>query len=147
MSARSQIQKAIANQLKEQLNGIAPYKVNIHGNVDTRLRFWDEINDFPYICITVGGETREYLPSNFKWGRVTYNLKIYVNSEIPEEELEDVMADVERAIDANIRLSYDQFDPTARTEDIRILSIVTDEGSLAPFGVGEITIEVLYQKT
>lgn len=146
MSARSKIQKAIAKQLKEQINGIAPYIVNLHGNVDTRLRFWDEINDFPYICITVGGESREYLPSNFKWGRVQYNLKIYVNSENPEEDLEDVMADVERAIDADIRLSYDEFDPSGRTEDIRILSIVTDEGSLAPFGVGEITIEVLYQK-
>lgn len=146
MSARSKIQKAIAKQLKELINGIDPYKVNLYGNVDTRLRFWDEINDFPYICITVGGESREYLPSNFKWGRITYNLKIYVNSENPEEDLEDVMADVERAIDADIRLSYDEFDPSGRTEDIRILSIVTDEGSLAPFGVGEITIEVLYQK-
>jgi hypothetical protein len=146
MSARSQIQKAIAKQLCN-INGIEPYKVNLYNNVDTRLRFWDEINDFPYICITVGQESREYLPGNFKWGRVAYNLKVYVNSETPEEDLEDVMADVERAIDANIRLPYDDLNPTTTTEDIRILSIVTDEGSLAPFGVGEITIEVLYQKS
>lgn len=147
MSARSKIQKAIAKQIKEQLNGIAPYKINIYGNVDTRLRFWDEINDFPFICITVGQESREYLPANFKWGRVAYTLKVYVNSENPEEDLEDVMADVERAIDANIRLPYDEFETGLTTEDIRVLSIVTDEGALAPFGVGEITIEVLYQKT
>lgn len=146
MSARASIQKAIANHLKEKIIGVDPYKTNIYGNVDTRLRFWDEINDFPYICITVGGETREYLPGNFKWGRITYNLKVYVNSESPEEELEDVMADVERAIDANIRISYDEFNPSVTTEDIRVLSIITDEGALAPFGVGEITIEVLYQK-
>lgn len=145
MSARSKIQKALKNALIECLNGVSPYSINIYGNVDTRLRFWDEVNDFPFICITVGDESREYLPGNFKWGRIIYVFKIYVNSENPEEDLEAVMADVERAIDSNIRLSYDQFDPSARTEDIRILSIVTDEGSLAPFGVGEITIEVLYK--
>jgi hypothetical protein len=147
MSARAQIQKALAETIKEKLNGVSPYKVNIRGNVETRLKYWDEINDFPFICLTVGGESREYQPGNFKWGRILYSFKMYVNSDSPEEELEDVMADVERAIDENIRIPYDKFNPSAKTEDIRVLSITTDEGSLAPFGVGEITIEVLYHKT
>lgn len=146
MSARSQIQQAIIRQLKEKLNGCEPYSTNIYQSISSRLKFWDEINDFPYICVTVGDEHREYLPGNFKWGRINYCLKIYVNSEDPEEELEKVLADVETAIDSNIRLSYDLLNPSITTEDIRVLSIVTDEGNLAPFGVGEITLEVLYQK-
>lgn len=147
MSQRSKIQQALANQIKEKVNGADPYITNIHGNVSTRLVYWDEVNDFPFVCVMTGPETREYLPGNFKWGCVNYTIRIYVNGENPEEELEEVMADVETAIDSNIRLQYDQFNPGATTEDIRILSISTDEGQLAPYGVGEITIEVKYQKT
>jgi hypothetical protein len=144
MSARTQIQKALIESLKEKLNGASPYVTNLSGRIDHRLRYWDEINDFPFICVVTGTETREYLPGNFKWGRIYYCIKTYVNSENPGEDLEDVMADVERAIDANINLQYDLFNPTVVTTDIRVESITTDEGSLAPYGVGEITIEVLY---
>ena len=146
MSARSKIQKAIIKQLKETLNGLSPYETNIYDNISHRLKFWDEINDFPFICVTVGDERREYESSQIKHGYINYCLKVYVNSENPEEDLETVMADVERAIDANIRLPYDQFNPSARTEDIRVTSISTDEGMLAPFGVGEIYLEVFYLK-
>lgn len=145
MSARSQIQKALIEKLKE-INGNPPYNCNIYQNVEGRLKFWDEVNDFPYICIVPGTETREYLPSAFKWGRVSYTIRIYVNSEDPQEDLEVVMADVETAIDSNITLAYDVLNSAISTQDIRILSISTDEGALAPYGVGEIIIEVLYQK-
>ena len=147
MTNRSKIQQALAASIKAKLNGAPPYTTNLYNkNVDTRLKFWDEVNDFPYICITAGGESREYLPGNFKWGRITYTLRVYVNGEYPEEELEAVMADVETAIDSNFNLQYDEFNPSISTEDIRILSLSTDEGALAPYGVGEIIIEVLYQK-
>lgn len=146
MSARTGIQKALIKVIKENLNGIAPYFTNIYERVDSRLRYWDEINDFPFICLVTGSETREYQPANVKLGRIHYCFKIYVNSENPEDDLENVMADVERAIDANNNLQYDEYNPAVRTIDIRIDSITTDEGSLAPFGVGEINIEVLYQK-
>jgi len=145
MSARSQIQKALIEKLKE-INGNPPYNCNIYQNVEGRLKFWDEVNDFPYICIVPGSETREYLPGAFKWGRVSYTIRIYVNSEDPQEDLEVVMADVETAIDSNITLAYDVLNSAISTQDIRILSISTDEGALAPYGVGEIIIEVLYQK-
>lgn len=146
MSSRSGIQKALIEQLKT-INGAPPYTTNLFNkNIEGRLKFWDEVNDFPYICVVPGSESREYKPGNFKWGRITYTVRIYVNSEDPQEDLEAVMADVETAIDSNFNLSYDAFNPALTTEDIRILSISTDEGGLAPYGVGEIILEVLYQK-
>lgn len=146
MSDRAGIRDALAIQLKEKLSGAGEYNTNIQGNVYTKLKFWDEINDFPSICITAGQELREYQPGGFKWGTINYALRVYVNAEDPETELEAVLADVERALDENIRLRYDKFNPGKATTDVRITSITTDEGVLAPFGVGEITIEVLYQK-
>jgi hypothetical protein len=44
-------------------------------------------------------------------------------------------------LEADETLTYDT---GKTTEQISILSITTDEGLLAPYGVGEITLEVRY---
>lgn len=147
MSSRAGIRDALVSVLKEKLTGAGNYSTNIQGNVYPRLKFWDEINDFPSIYVTTGQESREYLPGDFKWGTITYAIRLYVKSEDPEEDLEKLIADTERALDEVKILSYDKFNPSMRTTDVRVTSITTDEGVLAPYGVGEVTIEVLYQKT
>lgn len=141
MSQRSKIVNALVEKLK-LINGVTPYKSNLYGkNVISKLKFWDELNDFPYICVVAGSETREYLPSGFKWGYLTIALKLYVYGENSHELLENIISDVENVIDTNETLVYD----SGSTTEILINSIVTDEGLLTPYGVGEVTLTVRYQ--
>lgn len=141
-SKRSKIVTAIKNLFNENLNSI-DYNSNIHRNAHNKLVFWDEVNDYPYISIIAGGENREYLPSNFKWGYLEVIIRIYVEDEDPQDRLEEFFEDIEAILDANNNLVYDS-DVGDTTELISILSLTTDQGLFAPIGAGEIVIQVQY---
>ena len=140
MSARSKIIDALVVKLK-LIDGTGDYESNLFTNVWNKLKFWDEVNDYPYVFLNAGPETREYLPGDFKWGYLSATIRIYVKAEEPEAELEKILSDIERIVDANGTLDYDN---GKKTEDINIMSIHTDEGLLAPIGVGEITLQIMY---
>jgi hypothetical protein len=143
MSARASITSALVNVLKD-IDGTGTYQTNVYGNVESKLKFWDELNDFPHICVVPGSESREYLPGDFKWGYLNISLKLYTKDENPLEQLEKLLEDVENVVDSNRELTYD-VDTGHRTTEILVTSIVTDEGLLAPYGVGEINLQVRYQ--
>lgn len=139
---RQQIVAAIVELFKDNLTGNSPYITNVFENVLAKQVFWDEVNDWPTICIYSGGETREYLPGDFKWAFLTINIRIYVNDEEAKDRLEEVFEDIEAIIDANNDLTVNGNDLST---DIRLLSIADDEGLLNPIGIGEITLEVRYE--
>lgn len=139
---RRQIINKIVDLIKTNLTGNSPYLTNVYDNVKARQVFWDEVHDYPYICVYSGQEVREYLPGDFKWAFLTINMRIYVNEEDSEEKLEDILEDLETLIDANNNLTVAGNDLST---DIRILSISTDEGLLDPLGVGEMTLEARYE--
>lgn len=141
MSSRSKIVAKLVEEIAYNLDGGDPYITNIQARVFNKLKFWDEIDDFPSIFVTAGRETREYLPGGFKWGHLLLTIRVYVNSEYPEERLEEIFEDLENVIDSNGNLEYDT---GKKIEDMQILSLDTDEGLLAPIGVGEITIKIMY---
>ena len=143
MSRRSSILKALAESFKV-IDGTAPYKTNIYGNSFPYLKFWDEISNFSSIYMSPGMEAREYLPGGFKWGYINVSLKLYVKGDDAQILLEDLLEDVERVIDSNQVLVYDT-DNNYETTDMNIQSITTDEGLLAPYGVGEVNIQIRYQ--
>ena len=143
MSRRTSILKALANAFKV-IDGTAPYKTNLYGESHAKLKFWDEIEAYPAVYMSPGTEYREYLPSAFKWGHLAISLRLYVKSvENAATELEQLIEDVEKVIDSNIVLTYD-IENNYETADIQIQSITTDEGLLAPYGVGEVNIQVRY---
>lgn len=139
--ARGAIVDAIVTELKK-IDGSGSYNIDFSDNVTNKLVFWDEVNDFPYVSVTAGNETREYHPAGFKWGFLGITIRIYIHDEEPVNELEKALYDIEAQLDADNTLTYDT-DKT--TEQISILSITTDEGLLAPYGIGEITLEIRYQ--
>jgi len=142
MSARSGIVNALVEKLKE-VDGTGTYKSNLYGNVIPKLKFWDEVNDYPYVCVVAAGETREYLPAQFKWGFLSINVKVYVQDENSLDALENVLADIETVVDANQELYFD--DGTRHTEEVNITSIKTDEGLLDPLGIADVSLVVRYQ--
>lgn len=46
MSKRTSILKALAAKFKETLDGIQ-YTSNIYGQAEPKLKFWDEVQNFP----------------------------------------------------------------------------------------------------
>lgn len=143
MSKRTSIIKALAEKFKE-IDGTGPYKTNLFQNSFAKLKFWDEVQDFPCVYMHPSSETRDYLPSMFTWGLLQVCIKVYVRGEDDsQEKLENLLDDLELCIDNNRVLKYDVVNNLETTE-ILIQSITTDEGLLAPYGVGEINLEVRY---
>lgn len=142
MSKRTSIVRALAEKLKV-IDGTGTYKSNIFNNSYAKLKYWDEIQDFPAIYVVAGSESREYLPSSFVWGYLNVALKVYTRGEDAQQLLEDLLEDIENVIDANRVLVYDT-DNNYSTTEILISSITTDEGLLAPYAVGEIILQVRY---
>jgi hypothetical protein len=143
MSKRTSIVKALAEKFK-QIDGTGEYQTNLYGNAHPKLKFWDEVQDFPAVYLTSGSEQREYLPADFAWCYLGVSIKVYCRGEEPQEELEKLLEDLETCIDANRVLVYDE-SKAYETTEILIQSITTDEGLLLPYAVGEINLQVRYQ--
>lgn len=141
MSARGKIINALIAKLKD-IKGGSTYNSNLYNNVFNGLRFWNEVDDYPAVYVTAGTETREYQPGGFKWAYLMVGIRVYVSDDdTPELRLEEIFEDIEEIIDLNGKLEYS----TGKfTEDIRILSIDTDQGLLNPIGVGEVTLQIMY---
>lgn len=142
MSKRTSITRALAEKFKE-IDGNSPYSTNLWNNSSNKLKFWDEVNDFPCVYVTPGTETREYLPGDFTWGYINLSVKAYCRGEEAQQELESLLEDLELLIDNNRVLIYDQ-DLGLETTEILVLSITTDEGLLQPYAVGEMNLQVRY---
>ena len=143
---RNKITDAFVSEIKLKLNGQSPYNSNVFNNVHGNTLFIDQITQFPSICVVAGDETREYQPDGFKWRYLDLEVRIYVSDETdPQEELALLLEDIERVIDNNDVLVYDDsVSPELKTTSSTILTISTDEGVLTPLAVGEIAIQVRY---
>ena len=141
--------KKIVDEYVKQLKGIngqSPYNSNVFNEVHGVTLFIDQISQFPSVCVIAGDETRQYQPDGFKWRFLNMEIRIYVSDEEDaQEELALLIEDIERVIDNNDVLTYDDsVSPNLNTTSSTILTIATDEGVLTPLGVGEIAIQVRY---
>lgn len=137
-TARIRVQQSLCTVFNEEI-------VELYGNAKPYLKFWDEVEDFPFISVTCNTETREYQPGAFEWGFITANIRVYVKSESnePTDELENLLVKVENLLRDNSGTLPIGSGCTAT--DIRVVSIDVDGGLLAPLGIGEITAVVQYQ--
>lgn len=143
-SRRLNIVEAIVGKLKG-INGSGEYLIDVNENVEPRLKFWDEIQEFPALHVNAGSETREYQAGGYKDRFLSVTIRCYVQEEDAQEALNALMEDVETVLEQNSKLAYtDRQNRTYYTQQITIVSIDTDEGVLEPLGVGEILIEVRY---
>lgn len=141
---RSSIIDALTEKLKtiSLANGFA---TDLGEQAYPRMRFWDEISEFPCLCLTAGPETLVHQGGGFKDRYLDVTLRAYVNEEDSILALERLLEDVELIIDRNGRLAYvDSTGNLGHTRDIIINFIDTDQGALAPLGVGEMTLQVKY---
>lgn len=142
---RTKIAEALANKLKE-IDGNHPFNINVFDNVATKMVFLDEIEQYPKVCVIAGDETREYQPGGYKWRFLNLTIRAYIhNEDDAQEELALLFEDIERIIDENDALVYDDsISPSESTTSLTIESIGTDEGVIQPLGIGEMVVEVRY---
>ena len=141
---RGSIVEALTDKLKtiSLANG---YSTDLGEQAYSKMKFWDEIQEFPCICLVAGAESIVHQGAGMKDRYLDVTLRVYVNEEDSTLGLEKLLEDVELIIDRNGRLAYvDSSGNTGYTRDIIITYIDTDQGALSPLGVGEMTLQVKY---
>ena len=141
---RRAIVEALAEKL-EAINGQAPFRSAV-SRVERRLKFWDEVTEFPTIHIGAGAETREYDGGGFRFRFLRLTIRCYVSDDNDViEALEELLEDVETVLEDKDPLTYyDSTGASQSTVQTTIGTVTTDEGVLEPLGVGEITVEIRY---
>lgn len=143
-SKRFSILTALAEKLKT-INGTGEYKSNVWDNVEPKLAYWDEIEEYPAIRMSLGAEQRVYQGGGYKDRLLSIMIRCYIKDENSQMALELLLEDIETVIEQNGRLAYqDSSGATQFTQDILLTSIDSDEGALAPIAVGEINLAVRY---
>lgn len=143
-SRRHNIVEGLVTVLKN-IDGSGAFLSNVGENVHPRMKFWDEVEEFPAIHLNAGSEARQYQTAGYKDRFLTVTLRCYVNEEDAQIALGALLEDVETVLEKNSALTY--YDSTftkSNAHQITIISIDTDEGVLEPLGVGEMIIEVRY---
>ena len=142
-SRRSAITKGLSDKLAD-IDGRGIYHTAV-AEVSPRLKFWDEVEEFPAMHINAGSETREYQGGGYKDRFLNITIRCYVNQEDSVDALDELLEDVETVLEENSRfVYYDRMGLEQFTQQITVISIDTDEGVLDPLGVGEVLIEVRY---
>ena len=144
-TARKKLVEALVEKIKG-IDGNHPFNSNIFNNAHSGMVFLDEIQEYPKVCVVPGDETREYQPGEFKWRFLSLDIRVYVeDQEDAQEVLALLMEDIERVIDDNDVLTYDDtVSPNLTTTSLTLLSLTTDEGVLAPLGIGEMNLVCRY---
>ena len=129
----------------ERIDGTGTYQTAI-ADVSPRLKFWDEVTEFPSIHINAGRELRTYDGGGFKFRYLTITLRCYVeDNEDSVGALDALLEDVETVLEAEDPLTYyDKNGVSQKTVQTTIVSIDTDEAGMDPLGIGEIVLEVQY---
>ena len=142
-SRRAAITRALADKIAE-IDGRGIYHTAV-AEVSPRLKFWDEVEEFPAVHLNAGSESRQYQGGQYKDRFLNITVRCYVNQEDSVDALDELLEDVETILEENSRLRYyDRMGLEQFTQQITIISIDTDEGVLDPLGVGEVLIEVRY---
>ena len=81
---RRAIVEALATEL-ERIDGQAPFRTSV-ASVERRLKFWDEVNEFPTIHIGAGTETREYEGGGFRFRFLRITVRCYVSDDNDQNE-------------------------------------------------------------
>jgi len=145
-SRRRDIANFLVGELKKIDGGVSTfdssytYQVNLFDNVFRRLKFLDEINDFPSVYLQAGTENRIYDSKGLTTSTLDIMLRVYVHTETSVEELESTMQDIEFVI-------YNMDTEKYGMMDVQVSTMSTDEGLLDPYGIGEVGVTVQYDVT
>jgi len=146
VSRRTDIINFLVNNLKNIDGGTSlydnsySYNSNIFNNVFRKLKFIDEVNDFPSLYLNAGTEFRNFQSENLTIATLTVIIRAYVYGEDNSQKLSDDLAEDIEHIIYNL--------PEASEKgilDITIESISMDEGLISPYGVLNVNLSIVYR--
>ena len=135
---RTQIVEALVSDIHTNVTRI------LSANVTRQMVFLNEVNDFPFVCMLVEPETRFHYGAGRKLATLTLALRGYVFDGDPGENI-DLAEDLGMDIDS---LVIEPFAEAHRDLDVDMCNCVTfatDEGLMAPYGVMDQTINIVYE--
>ena len=144
-SRRTEIIDFLVTELKKidggtsTFNSNYTYNTNLFNNVERKLRFLDEINDFPSLYIAGGTEIREFNSENLTTATLDATIRAYVFSEDnSQSDIDNLVQDIEHVI-------YNIGENSSKgIQQFNIANISADEGLLTPYGLSEIEITIQY---
>ena len=144
-SRRTEIIDFLVTELKKINGGTSTfnsnytYNTNLFNNVERKLKFLDEINDFPSLYIAGGTEIREFNSENLTTATLDATIRAYVFSEDnSQSDIDNLVQDIEHVI-------YNIGDNSSKgIQQFNIANISADEGLLTPYGLSEIEITIQY---
>ena len=145
-SRRTEIVDFVVTQLKEIDGGVSSfnpsytYTQNVFNNVFRRIKFLDEVNDFPALYVSAGTEIRDFNSKSLTVATLDVTIRAYVFGEDNSQSLvDDITQDIEHVI-------YSIGDhPDKGILDITIDSITSDEGLATPYGLAEVILTIVYR--
>ena len=144
-SRRSDIIDLLVKELKKIDGGTSDFdssytfNTNLSNNVERKIRFLDEVNDFPSLYIAAGTEIRDFNSQNLTNATLDATIRAYVFS---EDESQDKMDDLIQDIEHVIYRIGDNSDKGI--QEISISNISADEGLFTPYGLSEIEVLIDY---
>jgi hypothetical protein len=143
---RTEIVDLLVTNLKNIDGGTSSYNAsytytqNLFNNVYRKIKFLDEVNDFPALYLSAGTEIRNFNSLSLTVATLDVTIRAYVYGEDNSQSLaDDLVQDVEHVI-------YSLGDnPDKGILDITIDSISIDEGLAAPYGLAEVELTVVYR--
>ena len=145
-SRRKEIVEFLVTELKKidgqtsTFNVSYTYSNNLFNNVFRKLKFLDEVNDFPAIYISAGTEIRDFNSKSLTVATLDVTIRAYVFGEDNSQSLSDsLVQDIEHVV-------YSLGDnPDKGILDITIDNISTDEGLATPYGIAEVELTIVYR--
>lgn len=143
---RTEIVEFLVTRLKEIDGGTSPYdntyqfNHNLFNNVYRKIRFLDEVNDFPSLYLAAGTEIRNFQSENLTVATLSVIIRAYVYGEDnAQSTADDLVQDIEHIV-------YTLGDnPEKGILDITIENIAADEGLAFPYGIAEVELSVVYR--
>ena len=144
-SRRSDIIDLLVTELKKIDGGTSDFdysytfNTDLSNNVERKIKFLDEVNDFPSLYIAAGTEIRDFNSQNLTNATLDATIRAYVFSEDQsQEKIDDLIQDIEHVI-------YRIGDNSNKgIQQISISNLSTDEGLLTPYGLSEIEVTIDY---
>jgi len=122
----------------DAIQGLIDYINAETGIAGTRgLRFLHEINDFPSFYIHPGAENRSHFGAGHKLCIIDLDVRAYAFTD-SETEKELLARQLETCIQQYRFINR-------AIEEARVTSISTDEGVMSPYGVCDISAQILYR--
>ena len=121
-------------------NASYTFTQNLFNNVFRKIKFLDEVNDFPALYLSAGTEIRDFNSLSLTVATLDVTIRAYVYGEDNSQSLaDDLVQDIEHVI-------YSLGDnPEKGILDITIDSISIDEGLATPYGLAEVELTVVYR--